>query len=103
MGFVYLINETDTDNYKIGATKGIIEERKRQLQTGNSNELEIISYFETNYPFKLEAMLHNYYKKYNMIGEWFMLENLNIKSFIELCEIYNNVITVLKKNNPFYK
>ena len=47
MGFVYLIGEVDNRNtFKIGVTKKQnIEERKKELQTGNSNELYINRYF----------------------------------------------------------
>ena len=61
MGFVYLIGEINSDNkYKIGSTRAKnINKRLKQLQTGNSNELFIKSFYETDKPFKLETMLHN--------------------------------------------
>lgn len=58
MGFIYLIGEVDNSNtFKIGVTKKQnIEERKKELQTGNSNELYINQYFETKYPIKKEQL-----------------------------------------------
>ena len=76
MGFVYLIGEINSDNkYKIGSTRAkSINKRLKQLQTGNSNELFIKSFYETDKPFKLETMLHNRFKDNNVIGEWFEMK-----------------------------
>ena len=42
-GYVYLINEVDTNNYKIGISKNPANEgRIKNLQTGNHNELVIV-------------------------------------------------------------
>ena len=103
MGFVYLIGEENEENkYKIGSTKcKDINKRLKQLQTGNSNPLFIKSYFETSRPFRLESMLHNKFKEYNVIGEWFELNDENIKKFKEECERYQNIIDILKEN-PYF-
>lgn len=103
MGFVYLIGEENDENkYKIGSTKcKDINKRLKQLQTGNSNPLFIKSYFETSRPFRLESMLHNKFKEYNVIGEWFELNDENIKKFKEECERYQNIIDILKEN-PYF-
>ena len=103
MGFVYLIGEENEENkYKIGSTKcKDINKRLKQLQTGNSNPLFIKSYFETSRPFRLESMLHNKFKEYNVIGEWFELNDENVKKFKEECEKYQNIINILKEN-PYF-
>ena len=44
--------------YKIGMTRGKIEKRIKQLQTGNSEEITLLKYHETEYPFFLENGLH---------------------------------------------
>ena len=64
MSFVYLIGENGNEgSYKIGSTRSKdIRKRLKQLQTGNSNSLFIKSFFETDYPFKVEKMLHARYK-----------------------------------------
>ena len=54
MGWIYLINEANTNKYKIGVTKArTILRRQLELQTGNSNELILCRKFETDYPYKL--------------------------------------------------
>lgn len=101
-GFVYLINDTDKGNaYKIGVTKNIVNERRRELQTGNSSELTITNFYETNYPYKIEAMLHRRFHSSNIKNEWFELTNEQVLSFIDECEKCENIIHALK-DNPFF-
>lgn len=103
MGFIYLIGEVDNRNtFKIGVTKKQnIEKRKKELQTGNSNELYINRYFETKYPYKLEKMLHRHFHNKKLINEWFSLDNDDIKSFKEICSHYEEICDALK-DNPFF-
>ena len=54
MGFVYLL--CDGEKFKIGMTRGRIEKRITELQTGNPNEIWIRSYYETMY-----QSFENYY------------------------------------------
>ena len=103
MGYVYLIGEVGNDtNYKIGSTRAKdVNNRLKQLQTGSSSELYIKESFETEYPFKLEKMLHNHFKEKNLIGEWFELSKADTEDFKEICEDKIKVIKKIK-NNPFY-
>jgi len=103
MGYVYLIGEeNDESKYKIGSTKcKDINNRLKQLQTGNSNPLFIREYYETSRPFKLETMLHNRFKNNNVIGEWFELSDDDIKAFKDECEHFQTIIDSLKEN-PYF-
>ena len=103
MGYVYLIGEKDNiSKYKIGSTKAKdINKRLKQLQTGNSSELYIKHYYETEHPFKLEKMLHNHFKSSNLIGEWFELSESDTEAFMGICEEKEKTIEALK-DNPFY-
>jgi len=103
MGYVYLIGETENEGrYKIGSTRAEdANKRLKQLQTGSSSELYIKESFETEHPFKLEKMLHNHFKSYNLIGEWFELSEDDTKAFRGICEDKSKVIESLK-DNPFY-
>lgn len=103
MGYVYLIGELDNPGkYKIGSTRAkSINTRLKHLQTGNSSELYIKESFETDYPFKLEKMLHNHFKEKNLIGEWFELSKADTEAFKGICEEKMKVITSLS-NNPFF-
>ena len=75
--------------------------RKKELQTGNSNELYINRYFETKYPYKLEKMLHRHFHNKKLINEWFSLDDDDIKSFKETCSHYEEICDALK-DNPFF-
>lgn len=103
MAFVYLIGEVDNDNiFKIGVTKNKdIEKRKKELQTGSSNELYIKNYFYTETPYKLEKMLHNHFRNHNIINEWYELSYDEMNNFTETCQNLQNIIDSLK-DNPFY-
>ena len=46
-------------------------------------------------------MLHNYFSKSNIIGEWFDLNDEEIDNFINICNNKNKIIISLK-DNPFY-
>lgn len=99
MGYVYLIQDIDNDTYKIGVTKGDPQTRLKKLQTGNSCKLEIKYLYECKYPYRLETMLHNYYKEYQVINEWFGLPDIN--GFLDKCHEFDNIISILK-DNPFF-
>ena len=70
MGYVYLIEDSTNDVYKIGVTRSNSKRRLQKLQTGNSTPLQIKYLFETEYPFRLESMLHNKYQQYKVLNEW---------------------------------
>ena len=103
MGYVYLIGEIGNEGrYKIGSTRAKdVNKRLKQLQTGNSSELYIKESFETEYPFKIEKMLHNHFKSSNLMGEWFELSESDVETFKVVCEEKMRVVESLK-NNPFY-
>lgn len=102
-GFVYLINDTDKGNaYKIGVTKNIVNERRRELQTGNPSELVIVNFYETDYPYKIESMLHRKYNKSNIKNEWFELTDDEVASFKSECIKCDSIFKSLK-DNPFFE
>ena len=103
MGYVYLIGEIGNEGrYKIGSTRAKdVNKRLKQLQTSNSSELYIKESFETEYPFKIEKMLHNHFKSSNLMGEWFELSESDVEAFKGVCEEKMRVVESLK-NNPFY-
>jgi hypothetical protein len=102
-GFVYLIKESGDDfMYKIGVTTAKnVNTRLKKLQTGNGNKLILLKSFKSNKPFKLEKMLHNYYKNNREEGEWFLLGENEINEFESLCNKYQIIIDSLK-DNPFF-
>jgi hypothetical protein len=102
MGHVYLIEDIDNSRYKIGVAKDL-KKRLRNLQTGNSNQIKLIDSFETEYPFRLEKMLHNRFDEFHYYNEWYDLNEESVQNFSNLCNELNNIIISLKDNYYFSK
>lgn len=106
MGFVYLLECSNNDDtvYKIGFTKGSVQERIKNLQTGNSYEIKELCNYKTKYNQKLEQSLHNHYSHCRCKkGEWFNLNIQEISTFIKNCERIEKNFDFLKDNNYFFK
>ena len=100
MAFVYLLCDPSKDySFKIGITKGCIKKRIKQLQTGNSEEIHLVDYFETKYPFFIERSLHMFFNNKKILNEWFDLNSPEVSSFKELCEKYEKIAESLKDNH----
>lgn len=100
-GYVYLICDAATEQYKIGVTRGSIEKRIKKLQTGNGNELHIVSYFPSKRPFKMEKMLHTRFANRRVLNEWFELSPEEVFSFQDICTEVEGTIKALA-GNPFF-
>jgi hypothetical protein len=101
-GFVYLICDPSTDLFKIGLTTGKLENRLKKLQTGNGTELHLVTFHETEYPYKIEKMLHNHFSNKKELNEWFNLDTDDINTFNEICEKKEEIIKSLS-DNPFFE
>lgn len=99
-GFVYLL--CDGEHFKIGMTKKDIYKRISELQTGNPNEIYITSFHETNYPYRVEQMMHIKYSISNVKNEWFNLSLEQVINFKKNCNECEETLQVLK-DNPFIK
>jgi hypothetical protein len=110
MNCVYLIGNNSVGLYKIGATSSL-KKRLKTNQTGCPYSLEIIFYFESEFAYKLEKLLHKDFGQFkkdendNYIkGEWFSLKEEQLNSFLNKCKLYeNNFKTLRENNNPFIK
>lgn len=103
MGWIYLIGQrNDPNKFKIGVTKGDIEKRIKKLQTGNAEELYVFKRFQTETPFVLEKMLHRHFSTDRMVGEWFSMDDYSVRSFLDICDMYQKSIDALE-SNPFFK
>lgn len=100
---VYLMQEEGTNNFKIGFTSKDLKTRKSGVQTGNSNNVYLIHFFETKVPGrKLELSLHAYFKLKRKKGEWFILEKSDVDNFIEVCKkLESNLLFLIKSGNQF--
>lgn len=101
MGYVYLIEDSTNNVYKIGVTRKNDKKRLQKLQTGNSSKLTIKYIFKTEWPFRLESMLHMKYKEYRVLNEWYDLPKDIVDNFGEICSSQNDIIYSLK-DNPFF-
>ena len=101
MGYIYLICDSSQNTYKIGVTRNLVQNRIKKLQTGNSSELHIVYTISTDYPFRLETLLHNKFKDKRVYGEWFSLSDDDVKEFKNIC---NNLIDIIDsmKDNPYF-
>jgi hypothetical protein len=102
---VYLIQMEGTNVYKIGATKQRVDERLRQLQTGNGKKLIKISEYPTQYGYKLETALHAQYRleRIDENSEWFTLTVEQVKQFPAVCAKLEEIFHILKDNYFFDK
>ena len=106
-GYVYLILEVDkkgNERHKIGITKNHPDKRVEQLQTGNSNKISTLNYYESANYKKIERLLHKKFisKKTEAKNEWFNLTNEDVNSFIPTCEKYDKNFQFLQENNSLY-
>jgi len=103
-GYVYLLGDWGRENvYKIGVTKGTIENRIKKLQTGNSGEIYIINYYHTEHPFFVEKWLHKLFSSKKVMNEWFELSVDDISNFKEYCKKYDEIYenTKIKDENSY--
>lgn len=103
MGYVYVICDSYANTYKIGVTKNKVDKRMKELKTGNSSDLFVLTYFESEHYKEVEKLFHRKYSYLRVSGEWFELPDeiiLNIEKVFS--DIEENHI-FLKNNNTFYK
>ena len=103
-GYVYLVGDFAKDGvYKIGVTRGTIERRIKKLQTGNSGEIYIVDYFQTEHPFFIEKWMHTKYSGKKIMNEWFELTLDDMKAFKNDCQRFENLYNIShnQKNNDF--
>lgn len=100
-GYVYLICDNANEKYKIGVTKQDINKRIKKLQTGNCTELFVVNHYKTEYPFRMEKMLHNKFNVKRVLNEWFDLSNHDVCNFLEYCKEIDKTIQFMK-DNPFF-
>ena len=98
-GYVYLLGDFGKEfMFKIGVTRGTIERRIKKLQTGNSSELYIVDYFQTEHPFFIEKWMHIAYGNKKILNEWFMLDLNDLKMFKNKCQRFEDLYNHSHKN-----
>jgi len=105
-GCVYLIRNSHFE-YKIGMTKQNVNKRLKQLQTGNSEDLELVKYVIVENYKKVEKSLHNHFSNKKIKREWFNLTKDDVNEFEIFVKKYENAIknyikSVLENDLYFY-
>jgi hypothetical protein len=105
-GWVYFLHNWSDgeDLYKIGISKHEdISKRIKQLSTGNPHDILLVAKYKSDNYNRIETMLHNHFYKERKKGEWFSLDYDKSTQFLIKCDDFDRIITLLKKENPFYK
>ena len=106
-GIVYLllcVDNNGNETYKIGVTKRDVNERIKELSTGNPNKLSVLKSYQSPNYLKVEQWLHRKYSIKTEAGNEFRhLTNEEVMSFLDDCKKADETITFMKANNPFYK
>jgi hypothetical protein len=95
--YVYLISDKNNYTYKIGISKNP-KNRLKQLQTGSDKKLVICKQVLCENADQVEASLHHIYSIYNIQGEWFELNDIEIENFEIKCKTIDNDINKIKNN-----
>ena len=101
-GFVYLIQNVETQSYKIGiTTKENINERLKNIQTGSPGELILLKKYKSKFFRKIEKYFHNKYCSQKIYGEWFKLNEEQVLNFINDCYLCEKTFLSIEEN-PFF-
>lgn len=79
---IYFVTERTNETIKIGVSTQIIR-RVAQLQTGNSNELELMGWITPSEDYKMEKFLHQKYARKKVRGEWFAISQDDVLHELE--------------------
>ena len=88
--------------YKIGFTRRTPDQRIKEFQTGNASEFTIVNTFQSNWGTKIEARLHKIYKSSKINGEWFQLNDEQVKSFNNECQLIHDGLETISTQNTYY-
>ena len=92
--FVYIITANEYIGiYKIGLTNDI-ERRLRDMQTGCPYTLFAFRAYYVLNPVAVEAMLHSFFHKKRLRGEWFNLNEMDIKYIDDAMDSVNEILNV---------
>ncbi|MCM1221537.1 MAG: GIY-YIG nuclease family protein [Lachnospiraceae bacterium] len=93
--YVYILKVSPDGVYKIGVSKDV-EKRVKQLQTGNPESIEIVKKFLSNYPYKIESVMHRRFQYNHVQGECYYLSEHDIETFEESCSICETNFSLLE-------
>jgi len=79
--FIYLLEAKGLNRYKIGIAASI-KDRVKRIQTSSPVEIIQLHFVYLFNVFEKERDLHEKFKKYRVIGEWFELNETQLKELI---------------------
>ncbi len=82
-GYVYLIQPLDVPVYKIGVSIDV-EKRIARKEKEKDYKLEIICSVFVNDRYRTERILHNFFHRYRLAGEWFTLPPEVVENFAHI-------------------
>ncbi len=97
--YIYVIQQKDTNNYKIGVSSNP-DKRLRELQIANAMELILFKTVKVSdkiNAFKIESILHYYFKRLNKQGEWFLLQENELNEIEPLAQKADKNLIYLKE------
>ena len=103
---IYILSSENNGEkvFKIGYTKNKVEDRVKQLKTGNSNDISIEYILgESYFSHKIEAYLHKMLESKKVDGEWFILSSEDIDKCKEIFNKLDESYQFLNKSNEFFK
>ena len=87
--YVYLLGAEGTDKVKVGRTRGAIDARVAQLQTGNPFRIVERSHIATLYASKVESYLHALLAGFRgETGEWFEVPDDVLEDKLNMAQAY---------------
>jgi DNA-binding XRE family transcriptional regulator len=90
-GYIYVIGAADSPLVKIGATRGPVAQRLRQIQTSYPALLSVISQcYVENDVHQLEKSIHAFLDEQRAHGEWFLadIDQAHLKALIGRAHTY---------------
>ena len=79
IGYIYIIEDLKNNLFKIGITRNNVKDRLNSMQTSTPNKLIIVYEKKIKNYIIMESHFHFYFKSKNISGEWFKLNNEDIK------------------------
>ena len=87
--------------HKIGYTKRAIEKRIKEFKTGNASDIYLVDSFQSEWGTKIESMLHRIYRPKKINGEWFDLDEVEVKKFYENCEHIHSMFNLISETTYY--
>lgn len=94
--FVYVLNAVETNRFKIGVSRNV-PKRVTTIQGQSPFKIGLVSYYDSEDFYGDEHLLHRFFHKYRVLGEWFTFDP--VKSAINFFKSeFPNLVPFIKEN-----